>query len=111
RRPGTLRCVYRPSSGLIDNRMRVDIRTAKFLVCDLTDENRGAYWEAGFAEGTGKPVFYTCEGKKFDSVRPHFDTEHLFTVKWDLADPTSAAEELKAAIRNEFPADAIPPDL
>src|SRR2546426_9989626 len=61
----------RPKAGLIDNRMRVDIRTAKFLVCDLTDENRGAYWEAGFAEGTGKPVFYTCEGKKFDSVRPH----------------------------------------
>jgi hypothetical protein len=33
----------RLKSGLIDNRMRVEIRAAKFLVCDLTDENRGAY--------------------------------------------------------------------
>jgi hypothetical protein len=101
----------RPKSGLIDNRMRVEIRAAKFLICDLTDENRGAYWEAGFAEGSGKPVFYTCEVSKFERAKTHFDTEHLYTIKWDEANLAPAVDELKAAIRNEFPAEAIPPGL
>jgi nucleoside 2-deoxyribosyltransferase len=101
----------RPKPGIIDNRIRVEIRTAKFIVCDLTDENRGAYWEAGFAEGVQKPVFYTCERAKFESTKTHFDTEHIFTIKWDANNPSPAAEELKDAIRNEFPADATAPDL
>jgi nucleoside 2-deoxyribosyltransferase len=65
----------KPKAGLIDLRMRVEIRSAKFLVADLTDENRGAYWEAGFAEGLGKKVYYTCEASKFDKAKTHFDTE------------------------------------
>ena len=101
----------RPRAGLIDNRMRVEICAAKFLVCDLTDENRGAYWEAGFAEGASRPVFYTCEASKFDATKTHFDTEHLFTIKWNALNPVPAVDDLKAAIRNEFPAEAIPPDL
>jgi hypothetical protein len=101
----------RPKAGLIDNRMRVLIRSAKFIVCDLTEENRGAYWEAGFAEGAQKPVFYTCEKSKFDAAKSHFDTEHMFTVRWDVKNPALAAEELKAAIRNEFPLDASQPTV
>jgi len=46
-----------------------------------------------------------------DAARSHFDTEHMFTVKWDAANPAAAVEELKSAIRNEFPAEAIPPDI
>jgi hypothetical protein len=99
----------KPKAGLIDNRMRVEIRTARFLVCDLTDDNRGAYWEAGFAEGFGRPVFYTCEESKFAAARTHFDTEHMFTVRWDASDPKKAASELQDAIRNQFPVDATPP--
>jgi nucleoside 2-deoxyribosyltransferase len=49
-----------PKAGIIDDRLRVEIRTSRFLIADLTHENRGAYWEAGFAEGDGKPVIYTC---------------------------------------------------
>lgn len=101
----------RAKAGLIDNRMRVEIRASKFLVCDLTDENRGAYWEAGFAEGVGRPVFYTCEAKKFDKDKTHFDTEHFFTIKWDANHPEIAAADLKNAIRNEFPINAIQPDF
>lgn len=93
----------KPKSGLIDLRMRVDLRSAKFAVVDLTDENRGAYWEAGFAEGCGKKVYYTCEATKFDRLKTHFDTEHLFTVKWDLGNMERAIDELTAAIQNEFP--------
>ena len=92
---------------MIDLRMRVEIRSAKFLVADLTDENRGAYWEAGFAEGLGKKVCYTCEGSKFDKVKTHFDTEHLLTVKWTADNMAPALDGLKSAIRNDFPTDAV----
>jgi hypothetical protein len=34
-------------AGLIDDRLRVEIRQARFLVADLTHSNPGAYWEAG----------------------------------------------------------------
>jgi hypothetical protein len=100
----------KPQAGLIDLRMRVEIRSAKFLVADLTDENRGAYWEAGFAEGLGKKVYYVCEASKFEKVKTHFDTEHMLTVKWNSEDMTSAIDELKSAIRNDFPAEAIQSD-
>ena len=97
----------KPKAGLSDLRMRVENRSAKFLVADLTDENRGAYWEAGFAEGLGKNVYYTCEAAKFDKVKTHFDTEHLLTVKWVADNMVPALDQLKSAIRNDFPADAV----
>jgi hypothetical protein len=96
----------KPKAGLIDHRMEVDIRTARFLVADLTYGNRGAYWEAGFAAGLGKPVFYTCEANRFRRVSTHFDTNHHYTVLWSASDMQAAAEELKAAIRATLPADA-----
>ncbi len=101
-----LRLDQKPKAGLIDLRMRVEIRSAKFLVADLTDENRGAYWESGFAEGLGKKVYYTCEASKFEKVKTHFDTEHLLTIKWSLDSMTRALDELKSAIRNDFPSDS-----
>lgn len=98
-----------PEAGVIDNRMRVEIRQSKFVIADLTNENRGAYWEAGFAEGLGKPVIYTCEKSYFDANKTHFDTNHCTTVIWDAAEPEKAAEELKATIRNTFPIEAKMP--
>ena len=82
----------KPKAGLIDLRMRVEIRSAKFLVADLTDENRGAYWGAGFAEGLGKNVDCTCEASKFDAAKTHFDTEHLLTVSSTQSGRCSAAD-------------------
>jgi len=96
----------KPKAGLIDLRMRIEIRSAKFLIADLTEENRGAYWEAGFAEGLGKKVYYSCEESKFEATKSHFDTEHLFTIKWSLDRMAHALDELKSAIRNDFPTEA-----
>lgn len=96
----------KPTAGVIDNRLRVEIRRSRFLVVDLTNENRGAYWEAGFAEGLGKPVFYTCEAGYFHAKGTHFDTNHLQTVVWKTDERTRAAEELKATIRATLPAEA-----
>ncbi len=91
-----------PEAGLIDERMRVEIRRACCLISDLTDRNPGAYWEAGFAEGIGKPVIYTCETSVFDEV-VHFDTNHHLTIRWDENSPEKAADQLKNSLRATLP--------
>ena len=98
--------VDRPKAGLIDDRLRVEIQTSRFLVADLTHENAGAYWEAGYAEGLGKQVIYTCKKEKFEEQKTHFDTNHHLTVAWDADNPHEAADELKATIRATLPGEA-----
>ena len=92
-----------PRAGLIDDRLRVEIQSSDFLIADLTHENNGAYWEAGYAEGLGKPVIYTCEKEKFNSQKTHFDTNHHLTVLWDKNAPEQAGDLLKATIRATLP--------
>lgn len=90
-------------AGLIDNLMRVEIQGADFLIADLTHRNPGAYWEAGFAEGLGKPVIYTCEESVFKRKKTHFDTNHHYTILWNRSNQIQAGEELKATIRASLP--------
>lgn len=98
-----------PSAGLIDHRLRVEIRRSRFLIAELTFGNHGAYWEAGFAEGLGRPVIYTCERSYFESKRTHFDTNHCHTILWDEDNLDKAVNELKATIRVTLPSEAMPP--
>jgi hypothetical protein len=102
----------RQPAGSIDDRLRVEIRQARFLVADLTHKNPGAYWEAGYAEGLGKPVIYTCRKDVFDNeqTRPHFDTNHHLTVLWRTDEPALAMEKLKDTIRATLPDEAIQDD-
>lgn len=93
----------RPIAGLIDDRMRVEIRASDFVVADLSHDNLGAYWEAGYAEGLGKPVIYTCERDKFEVTKTHFDTNHHLTIVWDSAAPEGAGHQLVATIRATLP--------
>jgi hypothetical protein len=95
-------------AGLIDDRLRVEIRQSRFLIADLTHQNRGAYWEAGYAEGLGKPVIYTCRKDVFDSKAQgtHFDTNHHLTVVWEPDRMPEAIEKLKATIRATLPEEA-----
>jgi hypothetical protein len=97
-------------AGLIDDDLRVKIRGSRFLIADLTDGNAGAYWEAGYAEGLGKPVIYTCEKGVFEdsSSRPHFDTNHHLTIlwEWDIDKRKEAGEKLKNTIRATLPVEA-----
>jgi nucleoside 2-deoxyribosyltransferase len=89
-------------AGIIDNILRARIRDAAFVIADLTHDNPGAYWEAGYAEGLGKPVIYICERKKFETEKTHFDTNHSTTVCW-LPDDTAKFEaELVATLRRSL---------
>lgn len=92
-----------PKAGSIDDRLRVEIQSADFLIADLTHDNLGAYWEAGYAEGLGKPVIYTCEKEKFTKDNTHFDTNHHLTIIWEKTSPEKAGENLKATIRATLP--------
>ena len=92
-------------AGVIDNIMRVQIRDAKFVIVDLTHDNNGAYWEAGYAEGLGKPVIYICEKEKFESKDgTHFDTNHCTTVIWSKYrdNDDGFRQELTATLRRSL---------
>jgi nucleoside 2-deoxyribosyltransferase len=89
-------------AGIIDNVMRARIRDASFVLVDLTHANEGAYWEAGYAEGLGKPVLYLCNRQTFEQRGTHFDTNHCTTVLWDAAAPGPFIEELKATLRRSL---------
>jgi hypothetical protein len=92
-----------PRAGLIDAIIEDEIRRCKFLLADLSDRNPGAYWEAGFAHGLGKPVIYVCRQRLVDGeskIETHFDTNHRQTVPWDLLDIGGTTRQLTAVIRN-----------
>lgn len=89
-------------AGLIDNIMRAQIRDAAFVIVDLTHDNSGAYWEAGYAEGLGKPVVYICEKAKFDAAKTHFDTNHCTTVLWSQETEDHFRRELVATLRRSL---------
>lgn len=96
-----MRDVARP--GIIDNILREQIRDAAFVLVDLTHDNAGAYWEAGYAEGLGKPVLYLCQQTKFDEKKTHFDTNHCTTVTWGGGKTNDTfGAELRATLRNSL---------
>lgn len=92
-----------PKDGIIDNHLRVEIRRSCLLIADLSDDNHGAYWEAGYAEGLGKPVIYLCEETKFKKESTHFDTSHLQTILWETGKEEECVKKLKDLIRVILP--------
>lgn len=91
-------------AGIIDNIMREAIQDASFVLVELSHGNKGAYWEAGYAEGLGKPVIYLCEQSVWDEVttRPHFDVNHHTTVMWNEGDLDGFVKRLAATIKNSL---------
>jgi hypothetical protein len=91
-------------AGIIDNIMRNKIRDCALVLADLSHDNPGAYWEAGFAEGLGKPVIYLCEKEKFERDKTHFDTNHCTTIPWskNAEDTEAFIERLVATIRRSL---------
>lgn len=61
-----------------------EITACKFLVADLTSQNNGVYYEAGYAKALGKTVILTC--KDTDFKNRHFDIAQVQTLSWKNAD-------------------------
>ena len=93
-------------AGLIDNQIRAALLSARFVISDLTHGSPGAYWEAGFAEGRGIPVIYTCEQAAWQKRKSHFDTNHMATIIWDAKEKKEAEDALVAMIRATLRAEA-----
>ena len=98
----------RAPAGHIDSRMLEVIRRSRFVVADITYDNSGAYWEAGFAEGLSKAVFYTVSKKWIadPNNKVHFDTDHFNRIEWVADNLDEAGGKLTAMIRNTFSAEA-----
>jgi hypothetical protein len=86
-------------AGLIDDQIRSALLSARFVVADLTHGSFGAYWEAGFADGRGLPVIYTCRRAEWNEVKTHFDTNHMTTVIWDVSDLQTSQDQMASIIR------------
>lgn len=78
----------------IDDRIIADIRRSRFVVADLTGHRSGVYYEAGFARGLDKPVFYTCRDDQKDGI--HFDIRQFNCVMWK--NPGELAQLLQSRI-------------
>jgi hypothetical protein len=64
----------------IDDRIMVEIRRAKFLIVDVTGSRPAVYFEAGFAEGLGVPIIWTCREESKDDMC--FDTRQNGHILW-----------------------------
>jgi len=71
----------------IVHKILADIRRANFVVVDLTMQNHGAYFEAGYAMGLGRPVIRTV--RKDELANVHFDQKHYNCLRWE---PESLAQ-------------------
>ena len=90
----------------IDDEIIAEIRRSRFVVCDFTcgliahkDEQiaisrGGVYYEAGFAQGLGIQVIWTCHADLIKHV--HFDTRQFNHITWNTP------EELRKKLRNRI---------
>jgi hypothetical protein len=74
-------------TGNITDRIMADIRLSRFVIAELTFNNRGVYFEAGFARGIGRPVFHVVReghthGDDHDGRKIHFDLQQIMYRSW-----------------------------
>ena len=78
----------------IDDEIIAEIRRSRFVVADFTQGEKGArggvYYEAGFAQGLGIEVIFTCRKDVLDNNDIHFDTRQYNHIGWETP------EELRA---------------
>lgn len=93
-----------PRAGSIPEQIYNDVATAKFIICDLTNQNNGVYFEAGIGYGMKKVVIFTCEESHSDNC--HFDIKVDHRLLWTPEKYEEIGEKITAMLRYHFPADA-----
>ena len=78
----------KPHNNGITDEIMAEIKRSKFVIVDFTYNNNGAYFEAGYAQGLGRPVIRCCKKEWFDTDgnNLHFDTRHYNTILWKSHD-------------------------
>jgi nucleoside 2-deoxyribosyltransferase len=99
------------NNGITDE-IIVEIKRSKFIIVDFTYNNSGAYFEAGYAQGLGRPIIRCCKREWYDNPDKgkglHFDVRHYHTILWENHE--HLLEELKKNIRANIP-DAVLTDI
>lgn len=85
--------------GVVSDQIIAEIKQSRFIVAEFTLNNRGVYYEAGFATGHGIPVIYVVKDG-IDLKELHFDTNHINHIVWkDYNDLTNKLmNRIKAVI-------------
>lgn len=94
--------------------MLYTIRNSRFVIAELSDDNNGAYYEAGYALGVGKEVIHICNAKVMshnkdeekDEVKNpkiHFDVAQINTIIYDNINeiPDKLAQRIIATITDK----------
>jgi nucleoside 2-deoxyribosyltransferase len=89
-----LRVDKEPHISRIDAKIISDIKDSRFLVADVTSQNAGVYFEAGFALGLGRPVIWCV--REDDLGKVHFDTRQYNHIAWKT--PEELQEQLYQSI-------------
>jgi nucleoside 2-deoxyribosyltransferase len=76
-----------PHLDRIDAKIVSDIKDSRFLVAEVTGQNPGVYFEAGFALGLGRPVIWCVREDEVDHL--HFDTRQYNHIVWKSPDDLS----------------------
>jgi nucleoside 2-deoxyribosyltransferase len=74
-----------------------EIEQSKFIVVDVTYQNDGAYYEAGYAQALGKQVIICCRKNEFNDKKPHFDISQKSMIVWENEE--ELVEKLKKRIQ------------
>jgi len=77
-------------------RIKSEIKKAKFIIADLTDERPSCYFEVGYAEALGRPVVYVAS--KESVVHPGQKTKIHFDIHKNVGFFTNN-EELTSKVR------------
>lgn len=101
-------------AGKLTSQMEAEIRQSKLVIADITPvegkHNANVYWEAGFAQGLGKPVIYMANKRSMEETKLPFDTASHLHILYDFSSPEEAMQDLQAKIYNTFPNELVLPD-
>lgn len=70
----------REHNGKIDDEIIAQIRRSRFVLADFTGHRARVYYEAGFAQGLGIEVFWTCNKDQIKDL--HFDIRQYNCIVW-----------------------------
>jgi hypothetical protein len=73
-----------------------EIKYCHSVIADVTGQNNGVYFEAGFAMGNQKPIIWCCKEDEVDKI--HFDTNQINHILWK--DENDLYERLKNRIKH-----------
>lgn len=85
-----------PDLGRIEEKIIVEIKKSRFVVADLTQQNTGVYFEAGFAMALGLPVIL-CVNKD-DLKNVHFDVRQFYCILWKNNEEDDFKNQLENSI-------------